>query len=42
MGENEPFKLPACAEQYIAEVVRQIRYRRRVREEVRQEKLSHR
>ena len=41
MGENEPFKLPACAEQFITEVVRQIRYRKRVREEVRQELAAH-
>ncbi|MBP7051546.1 MAG: hypothetical protein KBE65_11070 [Phycisphaerae bacterium] len=41
MGEDEPFRLPACAEQYIAEVVRQIRYRKRVREEVRQELAAH-
>ncbi|MBP7051547.1 MAG: hypothetical protein KBE65_11075 [Phycisphaerae bacterium] len=41
MGENEPFKLPACAEQFIAAVVRQIRYRKRVREDVRQELAAH-
>ncbi|MEN6576959.1 MAG: hypothetical protein ABFD90_11500, partial [Phycisphaerales bacterium] len=41
MGENEPSNLPACAEQFITEVVRQIRYRKRVREEVRQELAAH-
>jgi hypothetical protein len=41
MGEPEPFDLPTCAQQFIAEVVRQIRYRRRVRDEVRQELAAH-
>jgi hypothetical protein len=39
--EREPSCLPACAEEYITQVVRAIRYRRRAREEVRGELMAH-
>lgn len=41
MEKNEPLNLPACAEQFLAEVVRRMRCRKRVREEVRQELVAH-
>jgi len=41
MGEDGPLNLPACAEQFIAEVVRRMRYRKRIREEVRLELAAH-
>lgn len=41
MGEKKGFDLPACAEQYIAEVVRKMRYRRLAHEEVRAELAAH-
>lgn len=40
-GDKEPFDLPPCAEQFIAAVTRKMRYRKRVRLEVREELTAH-
>jgi hypothetical protein len=39
--DNNPPVLPACAEQFIAAVVRKMGYRKRVRQEVREELTAH-
>jgi|GEM_PF-251098 len=41
MGDKGPFDLPPCAEQFIAAVVRQMRYRKCARDEVRRELTAH-
>jgi hypothetical protein len=41
MSDKSPSKLPVCAERFIAAVVRKIRWRRRVREDVQAELTAH-
>jgi hypothetical protein len=41
MEEKEPQNLPGCAEAFIEQVIRKMRYRRKVRQEVRRELTDH-